>query len=137
MDAVTRAARVAGSQAALARALGVTPVTVGQWLKPKDIGGRQVPAKQCLRIERLTNGQVTRRDLRPHDYHEIWPDLDLEGESSTAPAAGEPSDRACTGEGAAAHALPPGVQCDRRDPTRISPYAGSDIDRRALAGKGV
>lgn len=26
-------------------------------------------------IERLTGGQVTRRDLRPHDWREIWPEL--------------------------------------------------------------
>jgi len=26
-------------------------------------------------IERATNGQVTRRDLRPHDWRNIWPEL--------------------------------------------------------------
>jgi len=30
----------------------------------------------CLAIERATGGLVTRCDLRPHDYQDIWPDLD-------------------------------------------------------------
>lgn len=29
----------------------------------------------CLAIERATNGAVTRRDLRPDDWHLIWPEL--------------------------------------------------------------
>lgn len=31
--------------------------------------------KLCSKIEQATNGQVTRRDLRPDDWHEIWPEL--------------------------------------------------------------
>jgi len=33
-------------------------------------------------IERATNGQVTRRDLRPHDWRSIWPEL-VESQAST------------------------------------------------------
>lgn len=29
----------------------------------------------CVAIERATAGTVTRRDLRPHDWHLIWPEL--------------------------------------------------------------
>lgn len=29
----------------------------------------------CIAIERATGGLVTRQDLRPVDYHLIWPDL--------------------------------------------------------------
>lgn len=66
-----------GSQLALARALAVTPVTVNQWLRPKDAkNARPIPAKQCVRIERLTHGAVKRQDLRPDDHLEIWPELD-------------------------------------------------------------
>jgi len=75
IEAVQAAARILGSQAALARALGVTPVTVGQWLKPDLSTGRGVPPKQCVRIEQLTAGQVSRRDLRPDDWQDIWPEL--------------------------------------------------------------
>lgn len=73
--AVQAAVRIFGSQAALARALGVTPVAVGQWLNPENSKGRGVPAKQCVRIEKLTDCAVTRRDLRPDDWPDIWPEL--------------------------------------------------------------
>jgi len=29
----------------------------------------------CVAIERATDGSVTRRDLRPDDWHLIWPEL--------------------------------------------------------------
>ena len=75
VEAIQAAARILGNQAALARALRITPVTVGQWLKPEQRTGRQVPPKQCVRIEKLTDGQVTRRALRPDDWQDIWPEL--------------------------------------------------------------
>lgn len=31
--------------------------------------------KLCVAIERATGGAVTRRDLRPDDWREIWPEL--------------------------------------------------------------
>lgn len=74
-DSVRRAAGLLGNQRALAVALGVTPVTVNQWLRPKPGSGRPVPPKQCVRIERLTKGEVTRRELRPDDWQDIWPEL--------------------------------------------------------------
>lgn len=42
---------------------------------------RQPGPAHCLAIERATNGQVTRAELRPDDYWLIWPDL-------SAPAKG-------------------------------------------------
>lgn len=36
--------------------------------------GRKPSAEVCVRIERATNGQVTRRDLR-QDWLDIWPEL--------------------------------------------------------------
>lgn len=75
IEAVKAAAVFFGNQARLARALGVTPVTVGQWMKPDEVTGREVPVKQCVRIERLTEGKVTRQALRPADFFEIWPEL--------------------------------------------------------------
>lgn len=59
--AIDRAARIIGSQAALAAALGVTRAAIPQW---KD-QGRRVPAEHCPVIERLTDGQVTCEQLRP------------------------------------------------------------------------
>lgn len=58
---VDRAAKVVGSQTALANALGVTKAAVGQW---KD-DGRRVPAEHCPSIERLTSGAVRCEELRP------------------------------------------------------------------------
>lgn len=63
-----------GSQAALAKALAVTPMAVGQWANP-GAHSRRVPPKQCVRIEALTEGRVTRRQLRPDDWADFWPEL--------------------------------------------------------------
>lgn len=48
-------------------AVGVT--ALGNWKT------RQVPEKAAVIIERSTGQQVTRRDLRPHDWGDIWPEL--------------------------------------------------------------
>lgn len=60
-----------GTAVAIAKAVGVSPVMVTQWAS----GVKVVPPERCLPIERATNGEVTRADLRPHDYWLIWPDL--------------------------------------------------------------
>lgn len=65
------AIQVKGSMHALALALDVKPPTVSEWRKNL----RPIPPKRCVQIEQTTNGQVTRRDLRPDDWHEIWPEL--------------------------------------------------------------
>lgn len=38
-------------------------------------GAKKVPIIRCVQIEQATNGAVTRKDLRPDDYHLIWPEL--------------------------------------------------------------
>ena len=38
-------------------------------------GNRPVPIHRCASIEAATSGAVTRQDLRPDDWHLIWPDL--------------------------------------------------------------
>lgn len=55
----------------MARALGVAAPTVNQWVR----GTRPVPIEHCAAIERATAGEITRRDLRPYDWHLIWPEL--------------------------------------------------------------
>lgn len=60
MDAITSATRTfEGGQAALARALDVTPQAVSQWVN----GKRPVPPRLAIRIEELTG--VSRHELRP------------------------------------------------------------------------
>lgn len=68
-----------GSGARLARAIGVQPQLMWQW----TAGVRPVPIERCVPIERATDGAVTRRDLRPDDWQEIWPEL---ATPTTAPA---------------------------------------------------
>lgn len=72
MHPIDKAANIVGSQTALAAVLGVSKGAVSQW-KDED---RRVPAAHCVSIERATKGTVTRRDLRPDDWHLIWPELD-------------------------------------------------------------
>lgn len=38
-------------------------------------GIRPANAKRAVLIERVTGGRVTRKDLNPSDWHEIWPEL--------------------------------------------------------------
>lgn len=60
-----------GRQASLCRAIGAHAPDLSRWAD----GLRPVPVDKCLKLERATGGEVTRRELRPHDWHLIWPDL--------------------------------------------------------------
>ena len=71
ISAMHKACLVSGNQRQLSKLLGVTPVTVSLWC-----AGRTISPKRCVQIERATNGQVTRKDLRPDDWHLIWPELE-------------------------------------------------------------
>lgn len=66
MDALLRAIHYFGSQARLARALGVVPMAVSNWKK------RGLPVAWAPEIERATQGAVTRAELRP----DVFGDLD-------------------------------------------------------------
>lgn len=59
-----------GRVAALAKRLEVSGSLVTQWA-----GGKPVTAGRCVPIEQATDGQVMRWDLRPDDWHRIWPEL--------------------------------------------------------------
>jgi DNA-binding transcriptional regulator YdaS (Cro superfamily) len=73
-----------GAQTELARAVGAQPQLVWQWSR----GVRKIPIERCMPIERATNGAVTRRDLRPDDWQEIWPELATTNPSTEPAAAG-------------------------------------------------
>lgn len=60
----------------LARRLDIAPSMLYQWRK----GLRSVPVARCIDVERATGGAVTRRELRPDDWHLIWPELAEESE---------------------------------------------------------
>jgi len=68
---IREACAPSGSAAELARMLGVPAMTVSEWAT----GKRPVPIIRCVEIEELTGGAVTRKQLRPDDWWQIWPDL--------------------------------------------------------------
>jgi DNA-binding transcriptional regulator YdaS (Cro superfamily) len=72
-----------GGQTDLARAIGAPAQLVWQWAR----GVRPVPIGRCVPIERATAGAVTRKDLRPDDWQDIWPELaDAPPTTTTEPA---------------------------------------------------
>ncbi len=60
----------------LAREINVSEVQISLWSN----GRRPVPEGRCVAIERATGGAVTRKDLRPNDWQDIWPELVDKGE---------------------------------------------------------
>lgn len=56
-DVVSEVIALAGGQAALAKALGISRAAVYQWDK--------VPAERCIAVEEAIGGQVTRYQMRP------------------------------------------------------------------------
>lgn len=59
----------AGGQRALAKFLGIGYSQVHQWV----MGERTVPVRYCQAIVELTDGKVSLQDLRPNDWHFVWP----------------------------------------------------------------
>ncbi|WP_050450310.1 transcriptional regulator [Achromobacter spanius] len=68
-EALKKAIALAGTQEALAQMLGVTQPAVNKMLKSKAPLG----AHHCVRI--MTHLGISRQELRPTDYWEVWPDL--------------------------------------------------------------
>ena len=60
-----------GAISNLAKQIGAHVPDVSRWVT----GERPVPIERCVAIERATGGVVTRRDLRPDDWQDIWPEL--------------------------------------------------------------
>lgn len=59
-----------GKQTALAYACNVSQPAVRKWLY-----GGAISPESASAIERATKGAVRRQDLRPQDWHLIWPEL--------------------------------------------------------------
>lgn len=68
---VRAACEHAGGLHSLARLLGVAAPVVHRWAT----GERAVPIIRCVEIEKATNGKITRQQLRPDDWDQIWPEL--------------------------------------------------------------
>ena len=65
MNKLNEAISIVGSQALLAKKLGVEPTVVFHWKS------RGVPAKHCRKIEKATGGEVTASDLRPDVFGDV------------------------------------------------------------------
>lgn len=61
-----------GGAANFAARIGVSNVYLSQLAAKQD--GRQPSPELCVKIERATDGRVTRRELRD-DWEAIWPEL--------------------------------------------------------------
>jgi DNA-binding transcriptional regulator YdaS (Cro superfamily) len=71
------------SQSELAKLIGFAPSFVNQWVS----GKRPVPVVACVAIEQVTSKAVTRQELRPDDWHLIWPELVQATATIAQPAA--------------------------------------------------
>jgi DNA-binding transcriptional regulator YdaS (Cro superfamily) len=85
MNLSTYLAADRGRQSALCKAIRVHAPDVSRWAK----GERPIPLQHCASIEKTTGGAVRRWDLRPDDWHLIWPELiGLPGAPAVQPAPG-------------------------------------------------
>lgn len=71
-DALLRACEILGSPTKLAEALEVSQQRINNWLT-RD---KSINAAYCADIERVTNGHVSRKELRPLDWMRYWPELE-------------------------------------------------------------
>lgn len=68
-NAIDIAAEACGTLTKLAADLGVSPQVVVNWR------ARGVPIERCSDLEAASKGTVRRWELRPDDWHRIWPEL--------------------------------------------------------------
>lgn len=101
----------------MAEILGVSTQAVCFW---RD-GKRRLPIEHCSAIERATNGGVTRRDLRPLDWQDIWPELAQPAASPapSAPIAAVPVAAAAPAEDEARLVQPADISGDAEDKRRL------------------
>ena len=64
-----------GAISALAKAIHGYPPDISSYIREKS--PKSIPAKTCVAIEKATHGKVTRREMRPNDFWELWPDLPI------------------------------------------------------------
>lgn len=123
-----------GRSAALATRLNIKPPQVAGWIS----GDKPVPVRHMAAIEVFTGAQVTRQEMRPDDWQDIWPELVSAdaGESTHPPALA--NDAPCDPAGSAAG---PGYTGPDRRKNPEAPCANPDLERREpiaarLAGQG-
>ena len=90
MNPIERAVQEAGGPSKVAVVLGVSAQAVCFYRDQK----RRLPVEHCTPLEAIPGVTVRRWDLRPDDWHRIWPELIG---SDGAPALPQP---ATAGQGA-------------------------------------
>lgn len=60
-----------GNSASLSKSIVISM----SYLSQMASGEAAISPQRCVLIERATNGQVTRQELRPNDWQDIWPEL--------------------------------------------------------------
>lgn len=60
-----------GGAARLAEELSIS----NSYLSQLASGAAPISPARCVEIERVTNGKVTRKELRPDDWEKIWPEI--------------------------------------------------------------
>jgi DNA-binding transcriptional regulator YdaS (Cro superfamily) len=78
-----------GAAATLAGQVGISTVYLSQLAVGQ--GGREPSPELCVRIENATLKQVRRWDLRPTDWHLIWPELITDHDAPKRAANDEPA----------------------------------------------
>lgn len=81
-----------GGVTVMASAIGVTPVYLSQLAARQD--GREPSPELCVRIEGYSGRAVRRWDMRPGDWHLIWPELIGAAGAPAVPASAEPEPKA-------------------------------------------
>lgn len=83
---LSRAITLLGSKAGVVRAIAhispkITVQHVTNWMHRDQEGA---PVKVCTALEAATTGQITRQELRPDDWFDIWPELQGSDQSSSS-----------------------------------------------------
>lgn len=67
-----------GNAALLAKSIGAHAPDISRWAKNEsDKDFRPVPVGKCVAIVKATNGEVSLQELRPNDWMNIWPELEV------------------------------------------------------------
>ena len=88
---ISRACELFGGQTAMARRLSrrtgkpITQQRVANWINRGD----EVPVEFLAAIEAESGGEITRRQLRPDDWHSIWPELVSASGAQSEESAGQ------------------------------------------------
>ena len=70
MEALERAAKILGGWPRVSAVTGASQSAPFMWRKRQ-----RVPPEYCAPLEQATERQVMRWELRPEDWHRIWPEL--------------------------------------------------------------